>query len=88
MLEVVDIISLTETTRILPQNVSANTIENQSQIQVVDLGTQIKYFKKVGTSLRQELGVAKAKNLLSKAVYLIGIRGNNYLTKKLNYGLE
>ncbi|MBA0791672.1 hypothetical protein Gohar_016240, partial [Gossypium harknessii] len=48
---------------------------------VVDLGTQIKYFKKVETSLRQELGVAKAKNLLSKAVYLIGIGGNDYLTK-------
>ncbi|XP_012451221.1 GDSL esterase/lipase 2 isoform X1 [Gossypium raimondii] len=48
---------------------------------VVDLGTQIKYFKKVETSLRHELGVAKAKNLLSKAVYLIGIGGNDYLTK-------
>lgn len=45
------------------------------------MGTQIKYFKKVETSLRQELGVAKAKNLLSKAVYLIGIGGNDYLTK-------
>ncbi|TYI25462.1 hypothetical protein ES332_A05G051600v1 [Gossypium tomentosum] len=48
---------------------------------VVDLETQIKYFNKVEKSLRQELGDAGAKKLLSKAVYLISIGGNDYLTK-------
>ncbi|XWS54492.1 hypothetical protein CRYUN_Cryun10bG0094300 [Craigia yunnanensis] len=48
---------------------------------VVDLETQIKYFKKVEKSLRQELGDAEAKKLLSRAVYLISIGGNDYLTR-------
>lgn len=47
----------------------------------MDLETQIKYFNKVEKSLRQELGDAGAKKLLSKAVYLISIGGNDYLTK-------
>ncbi|XVE93117.1 hypothetical protein REPUB_Repub01dG0162500 [Reevesia pubescens] len=48
---------------------------------VVDLETQIKYFKKVEKSLRQELGNAEAKNLLSRAVYLISVGGNDYFTR-------
>ncbi|MBA0774149.1 hypothetical protein Gotri_009377 [Gossypium trilobum] len=48
---------------------------------VVDLETQIKYFNKVEKSLRQELGDAGAKKLMSKAVYLISIGGNDYFTK-------
>ncbi|KAK8706564.1 hypothetical protein V6N13_050125 [Hibiscus sabdariffa] len=48
---------------------------------VIDMGTQIKYFKKVEKSLRKQLGVAETKKLLSEAVYLIGIGGNDYLTK-------
>ena len=43
--------------------------------------TQIKYFKKVEKSLRQELGDAEAKKLLSRAVYLISIGGNDYLNR-------
>lgn len=48
---------------------------------VVNLETQIKYFKKVEKSLRQELGDAGAKKLLSRAVYLISIGGNDYLNR-------
>ncbi|KAE8722709.1 GDSL esterase/lipase 5 [Hibiscus syriacus] len=48
---------------------------------VVDLETQIRYFKKVEKSLRREVGDAKAKKLLSRAVYLISVGGNDYLTK-------
>ncbi|GMI92554.1 GDSL lipase 1 [Hibiscus trionum] len=48
---------------------------------VVDLETQIKYFKRVEKSLRQELGDAEAKKLLSRAVYMFSVGGNDYLTK-------
>ncbi|EOX98817.1 GDSL-motif lipase 2, putative [Theobroma cacao] len=48
---------------------------------VVDLETQIRYFKKVEKSLRQELGDEEAKKLLSRAVYLISVGGNDYLTR-------
>ncbi|KAE8662290.1 GDSL esterase/lipase 1-like [Hibiscus syriacus] len=48
---------------------------------VIDLETQIKYFKKAERSLRKELGVEETKKLLFDAVYFIGIGGNDYLTK-------
>ncbi|XVF67196.1 hypothetical protein PTKIN_Ptkin10aG0101000 [Pterospermum kingtungense] len=48
---------------------------------VIDLKTQVSYFKKVEKSLRQELGDEEAKKLLSRAVYLISIGANDYLTR-------
>ncbi|GMI71054.1 GDSL-motif lipase 5 [Hibiscus trionum] len=48
---------------------------------VVDLETQIKYFIRVEKSLRQKVGVAEAKKLLSRAVYMFSVGGNDYLTK-------
>ncbi|KAA3489993.1 GDSL esterase/lipase 1-like [Gossypium australe] len=59
----------------------AGALVESHQGYVVDLETQIKYFNKVEKSLRQELGDAGAKKLLSKAVYLISIGGNDYFTK-------
>ncbi|XVF86591.1 hypothetical protein PTKIN_Ptkin18bG0054300 [Pterospermum kingtungense] len=50
-------------------------------LQVIDLHTQVIYFKKVVKSLRQELGDTKAKNLLSKAIYLISIGANGYMSR-------
>ncbi|KAG4394266.1 hypothetical protein GLYMA_03G263900v4 [Glycine max] len=52
---------------------------------VIDLKTQLSYFKKVSKVLRQELGVAETTTLLAKAVYLINIGSNDYevyLTEK------
>ncbi|XVE66535.1 hypothetical protein DITRI_Ditri08aG0087000 [Diplodiscus trichospermus] len=54
------------------------------QRRLVDLETQIKYFKKVEKSLRQDLGDTETKKLLSRAVYLIDVGGNDYLTRNLN----
>ncbi|RDX58056.1 GDSL esterase/lipase 5, partial [Mucuna pruriens] len=45
---------------------------------VIDLKTQLSYFKKVSKVLRQELGDAETTTLLAKAVYLINIGSNDY----------
>lgn len=47
--------------------------------QVIDLNTQLKYFKNMETQLRQKLGEKEVKELLFKAVYLISIGNNDYL---------
>ena len=48
-------------------------------LQVIDLKTQLGYFKKVEKQLRHKLGDAEAHTLLSEAVYLIGIGSNDYI---------
>ncbi|WRX14501.1 GDSL lipase/esterase - like 10 [Theobroma cacao] len=59
----------------------AGALVETNQGFVIDLKTQVSYFKKAEKSLRQELGVADAKKLLSRAVYLISIGANDYLTR-------
>ncbi|KAJ7951445.1 GDSL esterase/lipase [Quillaja saponaria] len=46
---------------------------------VIDLETQLRYFKKVEKILKHRLGDAEAKTLLSKAVYLFSIGTNDYI---------
>jgi phospholipase/lecithinase/hemolysin len=46
--------------------------------QVIDLHTQLSYFKKVDTLLKRKIGEAQAKKLLSKAIYLFSIGTNDY----------
>ncbi|XP_031265365.1 GDSL esterase/lipase 1-like [Pistacia vera] len=46
---------------------------------VIDLNTQLSYFKLVEKQLKQKLGDAGAKRLLSKAVYIFSIGTNDYL---------
>lgn len=48
--------------------------------QVVNLNTQLRYFKKVEKQLRKELGDEESKKLLLEAVYLISIGGNDYIS--------
>ncbi|RDX84131.1 GDSL esterase/lipase 5 [Mucuna pruriens] len=45
---------------------------------VVDLKTQVLYFGQLSKLFRQKLGKVKAKKLLSTAVYLFSIGGNDY----------
>ncbi|KAE9616003.1 putative carboxylesterase [Lupinus albus] len=45
---------------------------------VIDLNTQLSYFKIVSNTLKQKLGKAEAKTLLAKAFYLFNIGGNDY----------
>ncbi|OMO66059.1 Lipase, GDSL [Corchorus olitorius] len=45
---------------------------------VIDLKTQLIYFRDVAKSLRKKLGDAEAKALISKAVYLFHTGGNDY----------
>lgn len=47
---------------------------------VVDLETQLNYFKKVERKLRRKLGVGEAKELISSAVYIFSVGGNDYLS--------
>ena len=49
--------------------------------QVIDLETQLTYFKNVKNVLRQTLGDEETTNLLAKAVYLINIAGNDYFAE-------
>jgi hypothetical protein len=46
---------------------------------VIDLNTQLKYFKNMETLLKRKHGEAQTKKLLSRAVYLFSIGGNDYL---------
>ncbi|KAF7843665.1 GDSL esterase/lipase 5 [Senna tora] len=47
---------------------------------VIPLKTQAKYFKKVATRLRHNLGKDEAERVVSSAVYLFSIGSNDYLT--------
>lgn len=47
---------------------------------MVNLNTQLRYFKKVEKHLRQKLGDEESKKLLLEAVYLISIGGNDYIS--------
>ncbi|CAK7338951.1 unnamed protein product [Dovyalis caffra] len=44
----------------------------------IDLNAQLSYFKNMETKLRLQLGEAEAKKLLSTAVYIFSIGGNDY----------
>ncbi|KAI9102952.1 hypothetical protein K1719_023391 [Acacia pycnantha] len=48
---------------------------------VIDLKTQLKYFKNFTKLLRKRLGEDKAQGFLSKAVYLISIGSNDYIKR-------
>ena len=45
---------------------------------MVDLKTQLGYFKNVGQILRERLGDGEAGELLSRAVYLFSVGANDY----------
>lgn len=47
---------------------------------MIDLKTQLKNYKKVGTWLRSNLGKVEAERTLSKAVYLFSIGANDYMS--------
>lgn len=47
-------------------------------MQVIDLKTQLSYFKFVEKQLKQKLGDEEAETLLSEAVYLFSVGGNDY----------
>ncbi|XWS12206.1 hypothetical protein CRYUN_Cryun37aG0070000 [Craigia yunnanensis] len=58
----------------------AGALAESNQGLVIDLKTQLSYFKKVEKLLRQKLGDAEAKAFFSKAVYLINIGANDYIS--------
>ncbi|XP_022715357.1 GDSL esterase/lipase 1-like [Durio zibethinus] len=57
----------------------AGALAETGQGMAIDLRTQSSHFKNVEKLLRQKLGDAEAKILLSQAVYLITIGANDYL---------
>ncbi|KAM1113462.1 hypothetical protein ACFX2B_045580 [Malus domestica] len=58
----------------------AGALVESHQGLVIDLKTQISQFRKVEKQLRHKLGDAQAYTVLSKAVYIISIGGNDYLS--------
>ena len=48
-------------------------------LQAIDLKTQLRYFKNVEKQLRRELGTEGTDRLLSNAVYMFSIGGNDLL---------
>ncbi|XAR49848.1 hypothetical protein NMG60_11004006 [Bertholletia excelsa] len=56
----------------------AGALVETHQGYVIDLKTQLNYFKKVVKLLEQQLGKKDAKKSLSKAVYLFSIGSNDY----------
>ncbi|OMO66061.1 Lipase, GDSL [Corchorus olitorius] len=56
----------------------AGALAETNQGLVIDLKTQLKYFKDVEKLLRGKLGNSEAKALISKAVYLFHIGANDY----------
>lgn len=46
---------------------------------VIDLQTQLKYFKKVVKLLKKKVGKTESKQILSNAVYIFSAGGNDYL---------
>ncbi|XP_017978454.1 PREDICTED: GDSL esterase/lipase 1 [Theobroma cacao] len=58
----------------------AGALAESNQGLVIDLKTQLSNFKNVTKLLGKKLGDAQAKTLFSKAVYLINIGGNDYMS--------
>ncbi|KAA8546291.1 hypothetical protein F0562_002970 [Nyssa sinensis] len=58
----------------------AGVLVETNQGLVIDLKTQLSYFKHVERLLREQLGDKEANKLLSRAVYLFCIGGNDYAT--------
>ncbi|XP_061361893.1 GDSL esterase/lipase 5-like [Gastrolobium bilobum] len=58
----------------------AGALVETNQGLVIDLTTQANHFTEVSKQIRQKLGDVEAKQLLSRAVYLFSIGGNDYGT--------
>ncbi|KAM6601769.1 hypothetical protein CsatA_021378 [Cannabis sativa] len=57
---------------------SGALFETGKDIVVIDLNTQLEYFKNVSNQLRKQLGNAEAKALLSRAVFIFSVGSNDY----------
>ncbi|KAM6585448.1 hypothetical protein CsatB_012450 [Cannabis sativa] len=57
---------------------SGALFETGRDIVVIDLNTQLEYFKNVSNQLRKQLGNAEAKALLSRAVFIFSVGSNDY----------
>ncbi|EEF29146.1 GDSL esterase/lipase 1 [Ricinus communis] len=57
----------------------AGALVETRQGMVIDLKTQLEYFKDVEQQIRQKLGDAEANTLISEAIYLFSIGGNDYI---------
>ncbi|KAL2327670.1 hypothetical protein Fmac_021097 [Flemingia macrophylla] len=57
----------------------AGVLAETNQGQVIDLQTQLSHFEEVEKSLSEKLGVKRAKELISEAIYFISIGSNDYM---------
>ncbi|KAL5583399.1 hypothetical protein UlMin_015841, partial [Ulmus minor] len=56
----------------------AGALDETNHGMVIDLGTQLSYFKNASRHLGKKLGDAEAKDLLSRAAYLFSVGTNDY----------
>ncbi|GKV09711.1 hypothetical protein SLEP1_g21168 [Rubroshorea leprosula] len=63
----------------------AGALVETFQGDVIDLKTQLRYFKKVESWLRKKLGNDEGKLTISKAVYLVSIGSNDYMSPFLTH---
>jgi hypothetical protein len=54
---------------------------------VIDLQTQLSFFKNLARQFRKKLGDGEAKTFLGRAVYLINIGGNDYSIPCTNFSV-
>ncbi|XP_019258467.1 PREDICTED: GDSL esterase/lipase 1-like isoform X1 [Nicotiana attenuata] len=66
------------------ENMNKKEIEER----VIDLKTQLKYFKKVAKDLKKKFGAKKSKQLLSNAVYIFSAGNNDYFEFPTAYSKE
>ncbi|KAM5553189.1 hypothetical protein ABKV19_025420 [Rosa sericea] len=70
----------------------AGALKETHQGLVIDLQTQLSYFKNVEKQLSHKLGYAQAKTLLSSAVYLFSVGSNDYfaplISEEFSYSQE
>ncbi|KAM5579653.1 GDSL esterase/lipase 1 [Rosa sericea] len=64
--------------RLISDFIGAGALVETSQGLVIDLTSQLSYFEQVRKSLRKNLGDEKAKTLISRAIYLFSVGGNDY----------
>ncbi|KAK1574844.1 hypothetical protein Q3G72_000363 [Acer saccharum] len=59
--------------------------QDTNSTNLINLPTQLWYFKKFATEMGQKIGHEEAKNVLKRSVYLFSAGGNDYLNFNNNY---
>ncbi|KAK3220613.1 hypothetical protein Dsin_014583 [Dipteronia sinensis] len=64
---------------------AGSCVLDTNRTNLINLSTQLGYFKKFATEMEQKIGLEEAKNVLKRSVYLFNAGGNDYLNFNNNY---